>query len=183
MNPTIACCMNQYSVVSSDYMLAYSISEKSASRIFPSVLPTSSPLSLLCLTFTLCSPHSSENLGDRLLCRGADKQKAGDRLSDGGLRCQTESGRQLGPQTSWRWASLPLTRPDSFHAGSCDSEREDRVRSRVFDVGVALVFEGTAFRLCLLFLKPCCVRRAELPGAGAGRNSQKLTMEAENKPT
>lgn len=38
----------------------------------------------------------------------------------------------------------PLTRPDSFHAGSCDSESEDRVRLKAFDVGVALEFEVTA---------------------------------------
>lgn len=38
----------------------------------------------------------------------------------------------------------PLTRPDSFHAGSCHCEREDWVRLGAFDVGVALVFEVAA---------------------------------------
>lgn len=50
-----------------------------------------------------------------------------------------------------------LTRPDSFHAGSCDSEREDWVRFRLFDVGVALVFEDSAQLARVCFSKPCWV--------------------------
>lgn len=51
-----------------------------------------------------------------------------------------------------------LTRPDSFHAGSCDSEREDWVQFTAFDVGVALAFEGTAHFSSVCFFKTCCVR-------------------------
>lgn len=60
----------------------------------------------------------------------------------------------------------PLTRPDSFHGGSCGSEREDGVRVRPFDVGVALAFEATARFASVCFFKPCCVRLPEQPGAG-----------------
>lgn len=56
---------------------------------------------------------------------------------------QADRARQPGGQfvrTADRLAVgvSPLTRPDSFHAGSCDREREDWVRFRLFDVGVAL---------------------------------------------
>lgn len=50
-----------------------------------------------------------------------------------------------------------LTRPDSFHAGSCDSEREDWVRFRLFEVRVALVFEDSAGIAHVCFCKPCWV--------------------------
>ena len=63
----------------------------------------------------------------------------------------------------------PLTRPDSFHAGSCNSEREDRVRFRVFDVRVVLAFEGTAHFGSVYIFKSCCVRLAE---ADPASNSQ-----------
>lgn len=43
----------------------------------------------------------------------------------------------------------PLTRPDSFNAGSCRSEREDRVTAEAFDVRVMLGFEDTAHSLPL----------------------------------
>lgn len=50
-----------------------------------------------------------------------------------------------------------LTRPDSFHAGSCDSEREDWVRFRLFDVRVAFVFEDSARIARVCFCKPWSV--------------------------
>lgn len=50
-----------------------------------------------------------------------------------------------------------LTRPDSFHAGSCNSEREDWVRFRLFDVGVAFAFEDSAQLARVCFWKPCWV--------------------------
>lgn len=50
-----------------------------------------------------------------------------------------------------------LTRPDSFHAGSCDSEREDWVRFRLFDVGVVFVFEDSAPFAPVCFCKPSWV--------------------------
>lgn len=88
-------------------------------------------------------------MSDEKLHRAADSQTVGtaDRLAVG---------------------VSPLTRPDSFHAGSCDSEREDWVRFRMFDVGVALAFEGTARFASVCFFKPCCVRLPKLPRRWGG---------------
>lgn len=47
-----------------------------------------------------------------------------------------------------------LTRPDSFHAGSRGSQRQDQVRFRLFDVAVAFVFEGGAQLARVCFWKP-----------------------------
>lgn len=100
------------------------------------------------------------------------------RQTDGraeGRRCQTGSHAERSDSLAVRTVGTadrlavgvsPLTRPDSFHAGSCDGEREDRVRFGAFDVRVALAFEGTAhFRLCLLFEALLCQapRSSDLP--------------------
>lgn len=58
----------------------------------------------------------------------------------------------------------PLTRPDSFHGGSGDGERQDWVGFTAFDVGWHRHLKAS-----VCFSKPCCVRLAELPGAGATR--------------
>lgn len=81
-------------------------------------------------------------------------------------------GRTVGTADRLAVGVSPLTRPDSFHAGSCDSEREDRVRFRLFDVGVPLVFEGPARSARVCFFKPCCVSLPELLGAGTVRSFQ-----------
>lgn len=62
-----------------------------------------------------------------------------------GLRSRQADGRSGGPvRLSGGGAAGPadrlavgvsaLTKPDSFHAGSCDSEREDQRRLGAFDV-------------------------------------------------
>ncbi len=128
-------------------------------------------LQLSLMNFMLLFLHQPQG---QAVCGEADKQEAGDRQSDRGLRCQTESCteqptvRQRGGQTGGTADRLavgvsPLTRPDSFHAGSCSSEREDRLRFRLFDVGVALAFEGTAHSASVCF---CCISLSELAGAG-----------------
>lgn len=112
------------------------------------------------------------------MCSGVDEQGAGDRQSDGDLKCHADS-RTVGMADRLAVGVSPLTRPDSFHAGTCRSEREDRVRLGAFDVGVALAFEVAAhFLPPFAFFKPCCVRRSSLPGAGAGRPQ---TLTAKNR--
>lgn len=72
-------------------------------------------------------------------------------------RGAAQTGQTVGTADRLAVGVSPLTRPDSFHAGSCDSEREDRVGFRAFDVGVALAFEGAAhFRPCLRFEALLC---------------------------
>lgn len=79
----------------------------------------------------------------------------------------------VGPADRLAVGVSPLTRPDSFHAGSCGSEREDRTRSRPFDVRVALVFEvPRSFCLYLLFLSLAVSDGPYLPCVGAVRPLQ-----------
>lgn len=63
-------------------------------------------------------------------------------------------GRTVGTADRLAVGVSQLTRPDSFHAGSCDSEREDWVRFSLFDVGVAFVFEDSARIARVCFCKP-----------------------------
>lgn len=124
-------------------------------------------------------PHSCRDPRDKL--RVEEQTKTDRRRQTGGPRVEMSDrelhrpvrqsgGRTVGTADRLAVGVSPLTRPDSFHAGSCDGEREDRVRFRPFDVGVPLAFEGTAhFRLCLLFEALLC--QALRPSALSG-NSQ-----------
>lgn len=118
------------------------------------------------------------NLRDKLCVEEQKNRNLATNSQTEGLRCQTESCtdqptvRQPGGQTVGTADRLavgvsPLMRSDSFHAGSCDSEREDRVRFRLFDVGVVFAFEVTAHFASVCFFKLCCARLPELPGTGA----------------
>ena len=114
-----------------------------------------------------------------------DKQKAGDRQSDGGLRCQTESCTDqptVGTADKLAVGVSPLTRPDSFHADSCNGEREDRVRLRVFDVGVVLVFEGTAYFASVCSFKPLLYQNARAARRW-GRQSLPVIQNGSQKQT
>ena len=141
--------------------------------------PLSVSLNILLFSFHRRGNRYAPLLRGQAVCWGADKQKSGDSQTEGWDVRQkaAQTSRQSGGQTVGTADRLAvgfslLTRPDSFHAGSCDSEREDWVRFRLFDVGVALAFEGTAHFACVCFFKPCCVRLTELPGPGAGRPFQ-----------
>ncbi|KAM7398375.1 hypothetical protein PAMA_006331 [Pampus argenteus] len=79
--------------------------------------------------FTLPSPNTPlKKPQGQAVCGGAVKQTVRRRveMSDGKLHRPADS-QTVGTADRLAVGVSPLTRPDSFHAGSCDSEREDRV--------------------------------------------------------
>lgn len=84
-----------------------------------------------------------------------------DGQTGGEMLVRQPGGRTVGTADRLAVGVSLLTRPDSFHAGSCDSEREDRVTFRPF----AVPFEGTARFACVCFFNPCCVSLPGLLGA------------------
>lgn len=67
----------------------------------------------------------------------------------GAERVRQPGGARVRPADRLAVGVSGLTRPDSFHAGSCDGEKGgDRARLGLFDAGVASLFEASACLLC-----------------------------------